>query len=93
MGKLLRDAIADANKELRDVFLDIAAERGEINSRLLGWWFKKYEGRIVDGYKISKGDSSRGSVKWRVAQVSQVSQVSQVYSQPSGKTVNDTEDF
>jgi hypothetical protein len=70
--------------------MDIAAERGEVNSRLLGWWFKKYEGRIVDGFKITKVDSSRGSVKWRVAQVSQVSQV---FSRPSEKTVSDNEDF
>ncbi len=90
MGKLLRDAIADANQELRDVLMDIAAERGEINSRLLGWWFKKHEGRIVDGFKITKVDSSRGSVKWRVAQVVQVSQV---FSRPSEKTVSDNEDF
>ena len=90
MGKLLRDAIADANQELRDVLMDIAAERGEVNSRLLGWWFKKYEGRIVDGFKITKVDSSRGSVKWRVAQVVQVSQV---FSRPSEKTVSDNEDF
>jgi hypothetical protein len=88
MAKLLRDAIADANKELYDVLIDIAPERGEVNMRLLGWWFKKNEGRIVDGFKIAKVDSSRGSVKWRVEQVVQVLQHDSV---PTKKTVIDDE--
>jgi hypothetical protein len=38
--------------ELREVILDIAGERGEVNRRKFGWWMKRHAGQIVDGRRF-----------------------------------------
>jgi hypothetical protein len=78
---MIRDAVKQSNynfdgsEELREVFNDIAGDRGELNRRRLGWWIKKHSGRIVDGLRIVKGAGNRSAEQWRVEPVSQVSPV------------------
>ncbi|WP_190303167.1 death domain-containing protein [Methylomonas rhizoryzae] len=85
---MIRDAlkrIGFDDEPLWDVINDIAGERdGIINRNRLGWWLKRHAGRVVDGLRFVKDDSSRGSVKWKV-QVLQASQVS-VASAPKNVT-------
>jgi len=78
---MVRDAIRqsafnDAHAELREVLHDIAAERGEINRRKLGWWMKRHAGRIVDGRRFVRAGGNRSAESWQVESVSPVSSVS-----------------
>ena len=67
-----RDAQLEPNPVLLNALQDIAGDvRGEINTRKLGWWLKKYRGRIEGGLKISstvKKDRN-GIELWSVSQI------------------------
>ncbi len=67
-GNLMPDEYA----ELREVMLDIAGERGEVNRRKLGWWIRRHAGRIVDGRRIVRASGNSSAEKWRVESVSPV---------------------
>ncbi|HVT62773.1 MAG TPA: hypothetical protein VHD33_04720 [Legionellaceae bacterium] len=58
--------------ELREVLQDIANERGEINRRKLGWWFKRHVGRVVNGLRLVRSSGNSSAEKWRVESVSPV---------------------
>jgi hypothetical protein len=83
---MVRDAVNrmagmyDQGSELREVLHDIAAERGEINRRRLGWWIKRHAGRIVDGLRIVRavGSGNGSAERWRVDAVGAVESVSEV---------------
>jgi hypothetical protein len=60
-------------EELHEAFLDIAAERGSINTRKLGKWMTRNAGRIVDGLKLVKAQKTRNAENWRVESVRSVS--------------------
>jgi len=77
------------NAELRDVLLEIAGERGDINPRKLGWWIRRHAGRIVDGKRIVRSEGNTSAERWRVELASSVSQVSPVSFPPIGKVVPD----
>ena len=91
-GTMVRDAIREANRGmsdptgLREVLLDIAGERGEINSRKLGWWIRRHSGRIVNGLRFVRLNQNSSAEKWRVESVSEVLPV---FSEPVEKTVTD----
>lgn len=91
-GTMVRDAIRKADRGmgdptgLRDVLLDIAGERGEINSRKLGWWIRRHSGRIVNGLRFARLNQNSSAEKWRVESVSEVLPV---FSKPIEETVND----
>jgi hypothetical protein len=61
--------------ELRDVLLEIAGERGEINPRKLGWWIRRHSGRIVEEKRIVRADGNKSAERWRVELVPSVSPV------------------
>jgi len=88
---MIREAVKQAGlpfedyDELREVMLDIAGERGEINRRKLGWWLKRHAGRIVDGKRFVRASGNSSSEKWRVESVSSVSEV---FSPPIVKSVD-----
>ncbi|MGQ3890716.1 hypothetical protein [Legionella sp. CNM-4043-24] len=77
---MLREAMNRLNQlrddELREVLHDIASERGEINRRKLGWWFKRHAGRIVNGLRLVRCRGNSSAEKWRVESVSPVLAVS-----------------
>jgi hypothetical protein len=53
--------------ELRQVLIDAAGTRGEVDSRRLGGFFKRYKGRIVGGMKlVSDQDRKRKQQTWGV---------------------------
>ncbi len=76
---MVRDAIShtsafqDEQVDLREVIHDIAAERGDINRRRLGWWIKRHAGRIVDGRRFVRVSGSRSADAWIVESVLPVS--------------------
>lgn len=90
---MVRDAVTrahgmyDEHAELREVLHDIAAERGEINRRRLGWWIKRHAGRIVDGLRFARASGNRSAEAWQVEVVESVSPVSSVLVAPIGKSV------
>jgi hypothetical protein len=82
----------DQASELREVLHDIAAERGEINRRKLGWWIRRHAGRIVDGLRIVRTPGNGSAERWRVEVVespSPVSPVLPVIQMSSKESVND----
>lgn len=79
----------DENAELRDVLLEIAGERGDINPRKLGWWIRRHAGRIVEGKRIVRSEGNTSAERWRVELASSVSQVLPVSFPPIGKVVPD----
>ena len=88
----MREAIREANRGMSDptglheVLLDIAGERGEINSRKLGWWIRRHSGRIVNGLRFVRLNQNSSAEKWRVESVSEVLPV---FSKLIEETVND----
>ncbi|MAE50888.1 MAG: hypothetical protein CMH27_03680 [Micavibrio sp.] len=58
------------DREMYSLLEDIAEERGKINRRRLGRWIKRYEKRIVDGYRFVKAGGSRSVSAWMVERVS-----------------------
>ncbi|MBI5716620.1 MAG: hypothetical protein HZC37_02910 [Burkholderiales bacterium] len=78
---MVRDAVKEASAfhdghaELREVLHDIAAERGEVNRRKLGWWIRRHAGRIVDGLRFARASGNRSAEAWQVESVSPVSSV------------------
>jgi len=93
MPAMVRDAVNrahgmyDEQAELREVLHDIAAERGEINRRKLGWWIRRHAGRIVDGLRFVRASGNRSAEAWQVEVVESVSPVSSVLVVPIGKSV------
>lgn len=67
--KMIREATSMAGKELSEVFMDIAGDRGNLNNRRLGKWIARHAGRIVDGLKFEKDSSTRSAEAWRVKSV------------------------
>ena len=72
---MVRDAVrvsefGNDHAELREVMHDIADERGQINRRRFGWWIKRHAGRIVEGRRFVRTNSSRSAEVWKVESVS-----------------------
>jgi hypothetical protein len=58
----------------KEVVLEIAGERGEINNRRFGHWLKRHAGRIVDGLRFERTDTVKGgSACWKVVAASNLS--------------------
>ena len=90
---MVRDAVrqtsgfGEDHAELRQVFLDVAGERGEINNRKLGWWIRRHAGSIVDGRRIMRSAAKGSAERWQVEVVESVSPVSPVSGEPVGENV------
>ncbi len=67
---------ADEAKNLREVLLEVAEERGEINRRRLGRWIARHAGRIVDGLRFVRASGTTSVERWAVETVMSVMQVS-----------------
>lgn len=72
MPAMVRDAVGRANAahgefaDLHEILQDIAAERGEINRRKLGWWIKRHAGQIVNGLRFIRASGNRSAEAWQV---------------------------
>jgi hypothetical protein len=79
---MIREAVSwtsggsDSGNELREVLLDIAGERGEINRRKLGWWIRRHAGRILESKRITRAAGNGSAERWRAEIVEPVSPVS-----------------
>lgn len=56
-------------QELKEVFREIAEERGEINRRRLGRWIARHQGQVVNGRRLEKVSTKNSAEKWQVVQV------------------------
>lgn len=67
----LREALQASNthKDLAALFDEVAGERGEVNARKLGAWFKNHAGRVAGGRRLVAGPKTRSGVAWRVLEV------------------------
>jgi len=78
---LVREAIAASitATELREICLEVAEQRGDINSKRLGNWISRHAYRIVDGMRFEKGPTD-GSQKWCIKQMAptEVTEVTEV---------------
>ena len=76
---MVREAVGNTrevgNEELRDALCDVAEERGEINTRRLGKWIARREGRIVDGMRFEKSSGRTSAERWSVKSISSVRSV------------------
>lgn len=53
---------------VRQILLDIAGERGDVNRKKLGQYFLKREGRIMDGMRLKRGPMNRQkTATWEVS--------------------------
>lgn len=53
---------------VRQILLDIAGERGDVNRKKLGQYFLKREGRIMDGMRLKRGPLNRQkTATWEVS--------------------------
>jgi len=59
-------------ENLREVLLEIAGERENIDRRRLGWWLKRHAGQIIDGKCIVNAGGDGPACRWRVESVSSV---------------------
>jgi hypothetical protein len=72
---MVRDAVELTNflqnsaEDLKEVFREIAEERGEINRRRLGRWIARHQGQVVHGRRLEKVSTKNSAEKWQVVQV------------------------
>lgn len=91
---MVRDAIKRSgplgrDEDLNEVLQDIAGDRGEINSRRLGWWIKSHCGQIADGMRFVHVPGHGSAERWRVELVEQLAEVSSVLHPMANKSVMD----
>ena len=76
---MVREAVGNTrelgNEEFRDALRDVSEERGEINTRRLGRWIARRQGRIVDGMRFEKSSGRTSAERWSVKSVSSVRSV------------------
>lgn len=66
VAKLIEKA-SSAGADLKDVLMEIAGDRDAVNSKKMGHWLLKREGRIVDGLRIKRTGQDRKKIAlWEV---------------------------
>ena len=95
---MIREAVAmaetgfgEAAKALREVLLEVAEERGEINRRRLGRWIARHAGRIVDGQRFERASGTTSAERWACKSVMSVQSVSSGAPAESVTAENDDE--
>ena len=59
----------DAARELRDVLLEIAGERGSINVRMLGRWIERQVEVRCGGLHVERAGERQRAALWRILSV------------------------
>jgi hypothetical protein len=62
-------ATDDAARELRDVLLEIAGERGSINVRMLGRWIERQVDVRCGGLYVERAGEKQRAALWRIQAV------------------------
>lgn len=53
VGAVPGGMMTEADREYREVLVEVAGDKyGNPSAKILGWWFRRYAGRVVDGKKI-----------------------------------------
>ncbi|MCF8209062.1 MAG: RepB family DNA primase [Rhodoferax sp.] len=71
---MIREAVqhsTSSNDDLREIFMEVAEQRGEINTRRLGRWMSRHQGRIVDGRRFERASTTTSAERWQVKQVAE----------------------
>jgi hypothetical protein len=63
---MVRTAADDARARLREAMAACAGEGSGINTRKLGWFLSKHEGRIENGRRFMRGEERRAGALWWV---------------------------
>lgn len=82
---MVRTAVYHAlynSPELKEICMEVAEHRGEINQQRLSRWIARHELRIVDGMRFERSTLTRNSVQWCIKDV----QNSRPESGQSGKS-------
>jgi hypothetical protein len=64
---IVSSADGDRRARLLEAMRAIAGERDAVNSKRLGWFLAKHEGRIEAGHRFVMGEGRRAGSLWRVA--------------------------
>jgi hypothetical protein len=54
------------NDDFREILLEVAELRGEVNGRRLGRWMARHQGRIVDGFRFERASGTTSAERWLV---------------------------
>jgi hypothetical protein len=58
----------DRHNELRELLMEVGEFKGMVNSRRIGRWIARKEGRLVNGMRFERdANKTGGSERWRVA--------------------------
>jgi hypothetical protein len=61
----------DRNTELRELLTEVGEFKGQVNSRRIGRWIARKEGRLVNGMRFERdANKTGGSERWRVVVLS-----------------------
>jgi hypothetical protein len=90
---MVREAIQYSvfnSDDLREILMEVAEHRGEINARRLGKWLSRHQGRIVDGRRFERASGTTSAERWQAKTVSQsVTSVSTVSFPQAAQSVSD----
>ena len=72
---MVREVIKRADQfdrlDLKEILLEVAELRSEINSRKLGRWLARHQGRIVDGLRFERASGTTSAERWSVRSFAQ----------------------
>jgi hypothetical protein len=83
------------NDDFREILLEVAEQRGEVNGRRLGRWMARHQGRIVDGLRFERASGTTSAERWlvRVVQPQSVMSDKSVESGGCAQSVSSEEIF
>ena len=56
--------------EFHKALCAVAARGAFVDNQRLGFWFKKVEGKIAGGWKLSRAGENKGNRTWKLIKVS-----------------------
>lgn len=80
-AKHVRDVVAHVRsgcpggQDFEDVLLDVTGGHGQVDTRKLGKWMARHEGRKVGGLRLEQAPMTRNVASWRVESVASIESV------------------
>jgi hypothetical protein len=75
-----------AQKHLRDVMVEIAGVRGEVDRKVLGQWLAGQVKRLAGGYRLESAGRGRAGMQWLVRSPDDIKSLNSVKGKVKGKT-------
>jgi hypothetical protein len=66
------ERLSSKGQDLKDMFDDVASDRSGINRLKLGRWLARNQGRVVNGLRLGKAQSTRNADQWQVVSIKSV---------------------